>query len=743
METWVHEDRDDAHLGAIYSCFAILDEVELHGLEGFGEGDPLGDVWRFLRTCREVEPSDRVPMLVWEALCLARLCNSPHLTLDLRWRWDVRAALLDTVAQLRAGAEDDAQVAEWGPLYPTARLEAAVAQAQLDMDLGRMEQAYSCFERAEREVPELQGDPDWKVARLMWDYSDRQYEFVRALPAVAPDADPALVELVELTRILETQARLHQLIERSYLEAIDPVEAENLVAEAAALVETRAPADFHALRLLQLMAIVTAEAQGSQRAGDWIAQVEERMKASEQGSGMNRVARLELDVTRARLAEREPEAEGASRDLDERLLANWDALAATWSAAPRPEGGIGFLFTKGRRNLFHHAVRASRRLGGDRGAFRTLVRTQALGAGVGSETELPSLERLTRELDRFDAGLLVFVPGDRQLLVCAVNGDGVSWFEGPPLHQIRGAARELTRSLREEREGSGSEARSTELADRVGQHLWTEALTDWLTRCDQVVVVGEELLEGFPLLAATLGDRGPLGFALPVTFSPSIPFWLAAAGRARERERGALEVLVSATGVGSTGPRGGELPPLPPVDWEGTAIALERAHILGGPEARLSKLTSELRPGAELLTILAHGVSDTRRLIPGGVLVSGEEPGAARVLWSEDLRELSVPPTCVLLVCRLAEGLSRLGDGGIATPPGALLGAGALSVLASQRDLEMSTAIELYAAWHRAWAAGASPAEALHAANLSLSASRGSAPFRAQLLQVYGAGVGG
>lgn len=677
---------------------------------------------------------------------MARLCNSSHLTLDFRRRWEVRGALVEALGHL---IDPNAKFSEH-EYYPDAVLEASIAQAQLDMDLGRMEQAeFHLFSQVLEEAVG-QNHPALGLARVQWEYNNRTFEFVEALPKPDEAVDELELELYRQSLGLAIRAQLQTALEA----ALAGREAKALASEAFDEAERlfqhapghEAPYDYQSYHVLLSMALLAVEVELPAKAEALLERASRWPLLQGPSEGLGVVPHLELDITRARVwASSEWDRDWpASRveALNKRIFESWGKLVHAWSQAPSPEGGIGFLFTRARRNLFQQAIAASRRLHGDLGGFKTLVEAQALGGlERGLALKAPSLADVQAALKPGSAGVLVFVPGDYELLVGCIDQTGLTWFKTRALRPILGRLRSLHQSLRKEINEPG-QAPTSKLAKEIGDHLWTKPIIERTADWDHVVLVGSELLDELPLLAVDFGKHGPLGLHKPVSFVPSLPFLVHLARRADQASDTALEILAGATGLEALSPSGSSLVPLPPVDWTQHGVDLESPglQVIEGADVSRSELTMALADEVELLTLLSHGVYDGTRLVPAGILLAGEDGEPGDFIWSEDLRGLAAPRFCVLLVCEMLRGLSRVGDGGAANPAGALLAAGSQAVLASASQLEMSTALEVFEGWRERWLAGEDLATALLQAKRRLPDELGSPGFRAQLLRAYGLG---
>lgn len=680
-------------------------------------------------------PEVRAPILVYEIEARTILALNESLALDLARRWSYRDPMLECMQAL--------QTPEQEATLGAGTLQSVLVQGErclitLDIDLGRLEQAEMRLQGLESRYP---GDSFVQETRCQLDFASRRFRYVRApdLPE-AEDYRP----IRESTRSLELQARLRVALDELLEERVSSDAVGELIEEARAFASQEL-VDFASGARVLLAAAELRVGQGDFPSAREV--VEPVIAAMETAGADDSLLRFELDILLGSLARAEVAAEldspGAT-DLQRRVLDGWRGFRESWGNAPQLEGGIGFLHTYGRRLLFLEGLLAARALGGDELAFEELIAVQQLG-GFEQRHGLvtPELDELTAQLDSLNAGIVCFVPGDRSTWIVGVDSRGVQWFETASPYLLRDRASTLAKLLRRPQPEDREQA--NELAAQLGGEFWTEELVEWCEPNQHLVLVGTGYLDALEPETLVFREGLPLGLCLATSRASSIAAFSELSGRqqASEAPSNGLgeELVVGATGVASQGDRWSALDPLPDVSWEdfgGPTSVLQRT-VEEGADASLNGLAGALSPDHRLLTVLAHGLRDSSRLRPSGMLLAGED-GQGSEVWSEDLREIEVPELCVLLVCGAAMGQGRRGDGGSSHLASTFFEGGARSVLSSARPLEMSLALEIYDAWRRELCAGRTTSQALLEAKRSLAERRGAA-FAASAIYVLGSGT--
>ena len=356
------------------------------------------------------------------------------------------------------------------------------------------------------------------------------------------------------------------------------------------------------------------------------------------------------------------------------------------------------------------ALRARELAGRPAGSLR--ARVEVLQRGIREQTwatpgradiPVPSPAPLGTVRERLAGAALVIYLRDGPLLrSLIVTGDSVQ------LQTVGkyAAAEEAVLRLRADLDAQAGRALPGRLAAAVGT----------ATRHD-AVAVGAAVLS--PLLPG-IGDRDlivvPTGILMtvpwaalpgcagrPVTVTPSVTSWLAAMRRlaaARERDPGGLAAEAAAVLVAGPGNARG--------DAEIRAIAALRPHasVLTGADATpAAALAAFGRAG--LAHLAAHGQHQAENALFSSLELAGAP------LLGYDLQQAARAPLMVVLSsCDLGLTDVRPGDEtfGMVT---ALLSAGSATVVASVARVADDTAMATMTGYHRAIAAGISPAAAL------------------------------
>ncbi len=472
-----------------------------------------------------------------------------------------------------------------------------------------------------------------------------------------------------------------------------------------------------------------------------------------------RLEEAQLATMRARLALESD----ASRDeliaAREQLVSAYGAFLELWSRVPRRAGGTGYLDDLDRAAVLSELLRLEVHLEGPEegavGAFAHVGRAEVLASlsrRLGARA--PGVEALRAGLLGPDHGLLLYLPA-RERVHCLLLDDetalaldlGAS--TDIDAYQRRFMALLLAPPPMEADRRSARAADLNDLGRQTAALVLPGAVRDALSRWSAVTVVSCGWMSALPFECLPLDGR-PLGRTIAIDALPSTAAGLALANRARPEDDGSGEldfVLVAEPSPSeetiAKWPRVGPLP-LGANERETLLSAYPagrtRAHLADGATAAALRLPEVAR--ALVLQLLVHGIVDSTRERPAGLVLSAESATDDGVLWAEDLDELvSMPRLVVLTSCGSGRAPLRNGDEGAATLWAPLLAAGADAVVHARGDLLFEPTIRLSQTLNRRLAAGDSPAEALRAARAELASDdRWNDPFFDGLVQVVGLG---
>lgn len=438
--------------------------------------------------------------------------------------------------------------------------------------------------------------------------------------------------------------------------------------------------------------------------------------------GQHRLNLAGLELRAARLA-------GATDDLLAQrrtaAAAAYDDLLATWDRQPDAQHGVGPLFLlRWRRllvELLHDQIARMPAGAAGAAALELVARTQALGSLAGAlGATAPTTAEVQAALCRAGQGLLLYVPGDVESVVLAVDGSRVRLASLPvgtiALDRRRAALQQAIRELRlDPTSGRAAlERQSRDLAALLLPPGIRTAVAGW----HAVAVVGIETLGYLPFeLLPWEGRR--LGDAKAVSYLPSLPVgvWLA-------RNRAAPDSSTQGSawlGIATEAPcaAGGQVTSLPFTAAERRVLA---EGLAGSRHELVAGVTSDAFRAAaaqhDVVQLLVHGIRDEARIDPQGLLLAD-----GGVLWSCDL-EQAMPSCIVLTACRAGSGRLRRGDDGRHVLAGAALLGGARAVLVPWLDLEFQATVDMTAALHRGlWREGLPLAEALRRARIAAAAA--------------------
>jgi CHAT domain-containing protein len=436
-----------------------------------------------------------------------------------------------------------------------------------------------------------------------------------------------------------------------------------------------------------------------------------------------------------------------------RLAAYCQGQVAHWQRAPSRAGGYGSLqFGYGRlalSELIRLELELERGEDGPRAALAHVLATQATGT-LAKAVDAPDVDlALVREelLDEGD-GLLLFLPARDRSHLFLVDRQEVVHVLLPPIDRLDAPRTDLVRTLQrpasEVKEGLPRErhvAKQERACAELGRALLPADAVRRLERWDHVFVIGLDLFGELPLEVLPAGEHASLGTWRAVSRLPSaaVGVHLKRAARAAADDGGAVVLVGAARNEAAEAEFG--LAPLGVTDADLEALLApypeEERRTLLGPRASLAELDRAGLPGARTLQLFAHGVQDRAGERPAAVVL------ADGLLRADDLEARAAPPLVLLAACRASAGPERRGDAGSSDLAGAFLATGAHAVVASSFRLEVASALRLSEHFHRAFAGGASPAEALRIARSELAGEEGFAdPFYHSLWWLVGIGDG-
>ena len=244
------------------------------------------------------------------------------------------------------------------------------------------------------------------------------------------------------------------------------------------------------------------------------------------------------------------------------------------------------------------------------------------------------------------------------------------------------------------------------------------ALTELPKTVDRIIVVPDGPLHSLPF-AAVAWSHHP-GTRLSFTQAPSATLWhhwrQAASTSARQ-----VLVLADPEEPVEALERAGLPARLRFAKQEARAIRkhLADTEILSGSQATESFLKSEDLSSFGVIHLAAHAVVDPRRLERSAVLLT-DDPEEDGSLTAGEIANLSLADKLVVLsACSGASGSTPKGEG-VMSLARAFFKAGAPTVVASLWRLRDDEAAEIFDAFYRHLATGASVAEALDAAREEL-----------------------
>ncbi|MHC4378529.1 MAG: CHAT domain-containing protein [Planctomycetota bacterium] len=445
------------------------------------------------------------------------------------------------------------------------------------------------------------------------------------------------------------------------------------------------------------------------------------------------VTRLGLDALKSRLLRAEEAAPVTRLKQLERLTAGTEAVLRDWDDSDLRPVGLGFLDFQARRELLVATLIEMAELVDAEEAFELYFEAKRRGS---LERRLglvaPTLGQVRAALCGPDSGVLLLLRGQSELLIGVLDAS-TACFEILDFDDSDGA--EINELRKRLLSPDPSRVRSLEEAQDLSRLVETAVVAERLREWSHVYVVGREFVRELPLGVLEL-DGQPLGLSKSIAYLPSTALgvalaesWIEAGLDVPQFWLGELDGSTVGLSDASLGEEAistlrGSLP--------GQAQWLPFSH--GAVEALMEADFS----GASFATLFAHGRLDLARTRPAGLWIG---PAASDTLWAEETAALRAAQVMVLSACGAARTNTRIGDGGIGSLGGALLEAGARSVVLASADVPRDGTVELTRHLQAHLAAGRPVAEALMLAKRELADSaRFADPYQFANFHVLGVG---
>jgi tetratricopeptide (TPR) repeat protein len=455
-------------------------------------------------------------------------------------------------------------------------------------------------------------------------------------------------------------------------------------------------------------------------------------------------------VERAFLAALEHQAQRAAgrpgTEQAEELLALGARLLQEWRGFGAPPGGLGFLRDLRERTFLVESLALIAERNGAAAAFTWLSEVHSLSTlSRDLEGNAGTVEEVAERLVPRGGLLLCLVYGRSRLLSLLVTDDGqVELVESHAGRNLIQDAREYQRLVSRPPSAADGEGRARDLENQgrdLAERLFPERVRARLARVDELVLVGGDMFaglafEGLPVLSAR-----PLGVDLDLWRLPSVPVGLGIARRPAW-VAGALDLLLVTNALPSAAARdlNGDVRS---VDLSAgqvrelcEAFPPARREVLLGVAATDAGLERELARRPAIVHLFTHGLTDSRRAIAAGLLLS-EDDGSDGLLFADGIQALGWPPLVLLSACGAARGPETIGDAAAADLRGAFVRGGARCLVVSNANLNRTATQERMARVTTELARGASVAGALRAARAE-AFDAGQDPYYFALLQAFG-----
>ena len=372
---------------------------------------------------------------------------------------------------------------------------------------------------------------------------------------------------------------------------------------------------------------------------------------------------------------------------------DWVALLDHLRSIERASG-VGYFRYASAKDIGFEAMQQALTQGGGEEALATLIQFQNIGFlanRLGSVA--PSVPEVRSTLHPGEV-CVVFFAGKGRWIAFGLGREGpVRHWSGPRTFELQEEIRRLSRTVLGETEGrasSSSEMAWNELARSVRDRLFPKEIQDWLIEQQSIRFVSRATLKNPMFEVLPIGGQA-MGLGFAITDWPSIPTgW----HLAQHSEGSASDVRPELDWLLLTSTEWSqEARSLDPVS-ESPDIAFptgERVRVLRGAKASVSQW--QKTPRSQVVQWLTHGLQQedpewatSLVITPDSLVPSGLLDGRALL----GLPDLSIPPLCILSVCRGDGGYGLEGDPAAGHLAGVLIAKGAHAVVTSRSDASVS-----------------------------------------------------
>lgn len=409
---------------------------------------------------------------------------------------------------------------------------------------------------------------------------------------------------------------------------------------------------------------------------------------------------------------------------------------------PLREGGSSFFYFVERRRPIVELI--LRQVESDpTEALETWLKVESVATlvrQIGGET--PTADQIQAHLGA--GGALVYLATREHTILLAVDSKQVQYFLVQDRFAISAPRRALLGALQTPPDQASNPAQRTQIIEErsreLGEMLIPRQLEAWIRARSELSIVDAGTLGYLPFECLRLSDGSILGLESAISYASTLTlqYQLRRRQRSSLTQNRALDAWVFGAPDFSAE---AELTPLPLPKAFGRSLgelhAPERFQLTTGQEVTLAKLREA--PRARVAQFLTHGgrVGGQELYAALHVAPSPENPDGR--LTSSEIAETPTAPLVILTACSAGQGPQRVGDATASDLVGAMIRAGASTVIAPKRDISFLGTLHLTEELHESLTSGRSPAQALCDARRLMSGSkRWQDPYYHSLLHAHG-----
>ncbi len=640
----------------------------------------------------------------------------------------------------------------WDPEEPHSRAVTEThienAYGQLDLDVGRPDNAVRHFQRAQEWLKQTKPQ-DWLLRASSGIYQLNADIATGNFSQAVTDARDALSD-----ERISSSPRFRAEYESRRAQALALIDLAADRTSRSTIEALDEACGFAALAQPQRLVTLCYASDWHRRAGEFD---EARAKLADLDSFLAKAPEMKTGGTEARrdaiAVEIDLADSAASASLPvavKELEASYHSMLGEWDSALHEASSVAFLNYGESRASIGSLLSGILRLADDANSRRHCVEILMEAQDRGTLTRYLHCNPVTfeqlRDVVAANQGVgLIYLPAPERSHLFLIDADSIDHYDLPGTYRIDAARNQFTPAavLRPAERDKSQDVRAR--AKALGTLLLPDAVLARLATAGRISIVGGNVLGFVPFEFLPGQDSKPLCLTHEIVYLPSASVGGMLANKVREDGATSYDFdlkLVDSPVVSRVAQERFDPAPLKPDPV--TRKCLEeyfdskRLRIVEGESATVEQLTNE----AKILEIVAHGDSDLDAPFPPCVLLTASSGSPNGIVHCDEILGRRASPLVIQLSCSASKTASLRGEDGLSNFSGTWLANGAHAVIVPSREVEIEATRRLFDLVHENLRMkGETIARALLEARNALALRPGfEDPYYYALIHLYGCG---